>query len=705
MKRIVCLLLAFVMIFSLSSCGKEEGERVTNVFRSEEIGMPEGFVPHRLYKLTDGYALLEIDNSIPSTRVVKISKKGKSYEIASDERIDEYVSYASFLPCGDIVFIGGGKVTRRGEKNLSIDESGLAGGSLVSIVADKNGNIFLSTPYSSVVTDSEFNKLFSPAMDGSFNDAHAGTDGYVYTEMVVRGVGTSYYRIDSSAKTAEKLNASGLMNLNILSAEGSRFWLKNSTGLYSCESGEMSIVCDFLNSDLSQMKLSVILPEDDEHFAAVYDGKLLAFTRVPDDKVEPRTLIHVAGTTVPNSTLDEAAEFNRRQDKFRVVIDDYSVYPDAGTKLRNDIIAGKLPDIMIFGALEKYHEEYINQKMFADLGRIIENDPDFDQTDIIKGVLRAGESNGKLYEIPTFFTMETFLIKSKNAPSDGWTLREFLDWAKSLDNAVAIDKKPIELLYSLIRCSTEEFIDYEKGTCSFDSELFRETLEFAKNYHPDPTDFMTADEKKLYAENKFFATTNDKILVIDPSYCYSPMSFFRKSMYRFGFEDFKIIGYPDSDGGGTALDVWGSFAIVDKSEHKDAAWEFIKGVLTKIPEFSFGDFSCSKRAIQDVFDIAYKYVYAFDRTGNGLSSGTLENYESGIWNYDEDEQYLYRFTEDDCDKLMTALENAGTSLRADSTVWSIISEDAEAYFSDAKTLEETVKIIQNRVETYIAEQS
>ena len=54
---------------------------------------------------------------------------------------------------------------------------------------------------------------------------------------------------------------------------------------------------------------------------------------------------------------------------------------------------------------------------------------------------------------------------------------------------------------------------------------------------------------------------------------------------------------------------------------------------------------------------------------------------------------------------MTALENAGTSLRADSTVWSIISEDAEAYFSGAKTLDETVKIIQNRVETYIAERN
>ncbi len=56
-------------------------------------------------------------------------------------------------------------------------------------------------------------------------------------------------------------------------------------------------------------------------------------------------------------------------------------------------------------------------------------------------------------------------------------------------------------------------------------------------------------------------------------------------------------------------------------------------------------------------------------------------------------------------KFAELLDGANTSLDDRSTVWSIISEDASAYFAGAKTLDETVKIIQNRVETYIAEQS
>ncbi len=705
MKNLICLILAVIIILPLAACGKTDGERVTNVFSSEEIELPDDFTPQTICHLENGYALLETDSSVPTTRVVKIEKNGSKFEIASDERIDEYVSCASFLPGGDIVFIGNGKLNRRGEKNLTIDEESLPGGnSFCGIAADKNGKIFLSTNFSGVVTDDEFNLSFTPITDGTFYNACAGTDGYVYTVMNSTVTGTNYYKIDSDSQNAVLMKATG--NMDLVSGGDGRLWFKNSTGLYFWESDNMNPVCDFINSNLTPRKITKVLPEDDDHFAAIYDGRLFHLTRVPDDKVEPRTLIHVAGTTIPNYLLDEAAEFNRRQNKFRVVIDDYSAYPDADTKLRNDIISGKLPDVMIFGAFEDYHEEYINQKMFADLGKLIENDPDFDSSDLIKGVLRAGESNGKLYEIPTFFMMETFIIKSKNAPADGWTLREFLDWAKNLDNAVAINKKPIDLLYSLIRCSTEEFVDYEAGTCAFDSDLFRETLEFAKNYHPDPTDFMTAEEKKLYAENKLFATTNDKILVIDPSYCYSPMAFYMRSMYRLGFEDFRIIGYPDSDGGGTALNVWGSFAIVEKSDVKEAAWDFVKGVLTRIPEFTDGDFNCSKRAIQKIYESYYKNVYAFSRTGNRVGSGPIEDYESGRWSgYDEEEDYLRRFTEADYNKLMNALENAGTCLRSDSTLWAIIKEEAEAYFSDAKTLDETVKIIQNRAETYIAEKS
>ena len=41
----------------------------------------------------------------------------------------------------------------------------------------------------------------------------------------------------------------------------------------------------------------------------------------------------------------------------------------------------------------------------------------------------------------------------------------------------------------------------------------------------------------------------------------------------------------------------------------------------------------------------------------------------------------------------------------DETLMDMIREDASAYFAGAKTLEETVKVIQSRVSIYVAEHS
>ena len=39
----------------------------------------------------------------------------------------------------------------------------------------------------------------------------------------------------------------------------------------------------------------------------------------------------------------------------------------------------------------------------------------------------------------------------------------------------------------------------------------------------------------------------------------------------------------------------------------------------------------------------------------------------------------------------------------ESKIFEIINEEAAMYYSDAKSLDETVKVIQNRVSTYISE--
>ncbi|MGN1127347.1 MAG: ABC transporter substrate-binding protein [Candidatus Flemingiibacterium sp.] len=703
-KLFIMLVLAIAVLAIACSCKDNSAERVTNVFRSEEIELPEGFSPDRLFIIDSGYALLEIDNSELRTRLVKVEKTGSAYRIASDEIIEDYVRCAFFLPDGDLVYISQNSICRRGSTNITIPESDLAGrDKFVFIAADSSRNIVFGTQEMIIVTDPELSKLFSLDTAGTINQIRAGTDGMIYLDTSSRQTGQECLLLNISSQKFEKLALpDGIKSMTFLNGGDGLLWFKNQIGLYTCTADSETLVCDFLNSDLSVNKLTSIIPEDTEHLAAIYDQKLLVLTHVPNSKVEPRTLIKVAGTKMPDYMLDEAAAFNRRSSEYRVVVNDYSIYEDPDAQLRNDIISGKLPDIMIFGQNEKYHEEYINQKMFADLWSLMDADQSFDKSDLITGALKCGERDGKLYELPTFFFMSSLLIKTSNAQSDGWTLREFLDWAKSLDGAAAILKSPSELLYMLLRCSMEEFVDYQNGKCSFDSELFRETLEFAKNYHPDVEDFLTDDELEKYSESSIYASACGKLMLADAWYD-MPGGFFRRYLRAFNFDEITAIGYPDSDGNGVSLTPLTSFAIVEKSGVKTAAWEFIKGMLPRLSEFTWGEFTCSRSAMRKIYENLYGTIYAIDYSKGSAYSYTREQLEADP--PDPEKYYIYEYSKADCEKMISLLDGADTSLRSDSTLWSIIIEDAEMYFADAKTLDETVRIIQDRAENYIAEQN
>ena len=63
----------------------------------------------------------------------------------------------------------------------------------------------------------------------------------------------------------------------------------------------------------------------------------------------------------------------------------------------------------------------------------------------------------------------------------------------------------------------------------------------------------------------------------------------------------------------------------------------------------------------------------------------------------------FEVSEQDISMIESLISDAAPGNMADQTVTGIINEEAEAYFSGDKTLEETQKIIQDRVGTYLAE--
>ena len=104
-----------------------------------------------------------------------------------------------------------------------------------------------------------------------------------------------------------------------------------------------------------------------------------------------------------------------------------------------------------------------------------------------------------------------------------------------------------------------------------------------------------------------------------------------------------------------------------------------------------------------IYDDLMKRVYTLDAdTGKvrWIYADDIENSD-----FDPERDLSYIITEADRDRMFELLDGAGTFMRADSTLWSIINEDAEAYFAGVKTLDETIKMIQDRAGTYIAEKN
>lgn len=140
-------------------------------------------------------------------------------------------------------------------------------------------------------------------------------------------------------------------------------------------------------------------------------------------------------------------------------------------------------------------------------------------------------------------------------------------------------------------------------------------------------------------------------------------------------EGVNYLGYPSDDGTGLALkaDLGIELAMVATSNNKAGAWEYIKYTLSEENQ-----------------DQSYFFpvrIASYDKICNE--------------HLNEDGSQV---TEEDIKVCKELINSADIIVREDSSVLSIIEEEAAAYFAGDKTAEETAKIIQNRVQTYLSEQ-
>lgn len=342
------------------------------------------------------------------------------------------------------------------------------------------------------------------------------------------------------------------------------------------------------------------------------------------------------------------------------------------------------------------------QGVFADLSPYLKQSGRLSEDSFVDGILNAYSYDGRLIGIPDTFVLRTLagdlgLLKDK----DGLTLSEFYDISKNIGEKALVESyagvSKEEMLQYLLLFNEELFIDWEKKECHFDSAEFRKVLELAALF-PEQADYVTEDGVPKW---QVIEKGGAVFAMADLSY---PKAF-QAYEHAYG-ENAALVGFPTPDGNGGSLLLAGdAFGITANSRYPDEAWKFMEDFLCQQtldgadPEKVYQSYAnmVSSRfpARKDVLKYMVDYRIEQDRLEESKTGVGLSNWEPGY----------HSLTMEEVNTMMELLPHARPYRSAEGdVVLKIISEEAGAYYSGQKTIEEVAGIIQNRVQVYVNEQ-
>ena len=606
----------------------------------------------------------------------------------------------------------------------------------------QTGTIYLCTDQNIAAISSDGKRLYEVSVENYLQNIFASADGTVYAtfyewDMTTGDGAMKLVPLDDEKQSfgeALPLPATvDLQNANIYAAPGYDIFYSNDHGLFSWNVGDENptMLCNWVNSDLTaQDARSLILISDSLALRTDYDPvsgtpQLCVMTPVDPEDIVPKYLIEVAYIENGSNEIQNfAVAFNRESDTYRVILKDYSSYEITATAaevLQRDIIAGDIPDIIIDDNNILGLEALSEKGLFRDLYSYMDA-PNAEMTreDFLPCVLKPFEtSKGTLPVLVSGFCMRT-LYGNTDVVGDRqkWSFDDILTLQESLSSdqylfSMYLSTDPdaqtdtaSRLLNTLLPLSLSAFIDEENGTCSFDDGRFAELLQFCQT-----CPILNAAELENGTTEKFRDGT---LLLLEETNLFEISDYLKRKYYDFGGDGMTVIGYPTADEtaiSGTAIEPLRKYAITEDSLVADGAWEFIMRTFGD-PDTDFyyhrNGFPSARKALESLFEEEARSYYVFSH--NGWSGTTLDEGDEFVA---EENEWIQQeianggvfghMSEEDEAEFRAILENISLVADSDEQIMDLIREDASAYFAGAKTLEETVNVIQSRVSIYVAE--
>ena len=585
------------------------------------------------------------------------------------------------------------------------------------IAADKNGNLALQMDAAIRIVDEKGNTVDEIDMSagGYIQNIFVDKDGVLnmigvneeYTEVFLKT-----YNMQTK-QPGEEIKLPGILNnyYNIRAGKSYDLLLSNSSGVFGYNIGDEDVtqIMSYINSDMDGSNINQVYEmEEGVLFCTYYDEetwmtKLALCTYVDPADIPDKEIISLACHYLDYYLRTRIIEFNKESEQYRILVKDYSAYdtPEdytAGiTKLNNDILSGQIPDILVLDTNMPV-ESYVAKGVLADIGKMIEEDEGLDMDDYMTNVFDAYKVDGKLYSVIPSFYVTTVMAKTADVGEEpGWTMEELQALMDKYPDASAFGETYTrsDMLRTMLMNNYARFVNRDTGECNFDSQEFKDMLEFVAQF-PEEYDWenMSDDYWMTYeSQYRSGATLLMSVHLSDfQDYVYNAHGYFG--------EPVTLIGYPCEEGNGSAVMANNQYAISARSAHKEGAWEFLRYYLTEEYQTDEEEMSWRlpvyKEALLAKLEKAQERPYWEDEEGN------KEYYDQYFWIGDE-EFVLDPLSKEEADELYAFICSINMAYSYDEDLYVIIEEDAAAYFEGDKSVDEVAEIIQSRAQVYINE--
>ncbi len=444
-------------------------------------------------------------------------------------------------------------------------------------------------------------------------------------------------------------------------------------------------------------------------------------TPAPELERDEGALVYAALNPVTEDFMISVRKFNLAHEDSKIEVRDYSD-ENGVERLFTELALGQVPDIMELhrmgsganidaawsdlpyrkrpeGEYWMPYRKLVQKGYLEDLWPYIENDPNLGLDGVLMPPLKAAEVNGGLYMIFPDFSITTMIAPKRVVGGrSGWTLGELMEAYSTMPEGATLlryNATRRDVFSMLCAPLLDQYVDMETGKTSFDSQGFRDMVAFLEAF---PEEFKTT-----LSQDEIRAELLDRILSGEQMLETVTVAamWYLASLDVFWGEPAAYVGYPTADGSlGSFFNLHGSkLAMSSTCRNKETAWAFMRKVLTK--EYKYSEMlemrkhvtikTCVNQANYDLgTEIDLTYERGITEVGAGPLGERLFEVEA------PGEEHLARFE---------AMINSTDEIYwPDDALSDIVWESVGPYFAGDKSMDDMLRLLDNRVGLYLSEQ-